>query len=114
MICELSLRVRAAPRERVYEGVFFEDFAAGVEALRELAQQHAAPDVARLSDEQETRMSLALAGSGGVKGRLGRLYLGARGYRDGLPGDLRLRGGAGTRSTPGARGRWRSRAPAAG
>lgn len=28
-------------------------------------------------------MSLALAGSGGVKGRLGRLYLGARGYRDG-------------------------------
>jgi alkyldihydroxyacetonephosphate synthase len=39
--------------------------------------------VARLSDEQETRMSLALAGSGGVKGRLGRLYLGARGYRNG-------------------------------
>ena len=29
VICELSLRVRAAPRERVYEGVFFEDFAAG-------------------------------------------------------------------------------------
>jgi alkyldihydroxyacetonephosphate synthase len=51
--------------------------------LRELAQQGASPDVARLSDEQETRMSLALAGSGGVKGRLGRLYLGARGYRDG-------------------------------
>jgi alkyldihydroxyacetonephosphate synthase len=83
VITELSLRVRAAPSERVYEGLFFEDFSAGVEVLRELAQQGASPDVARLSDEQETRMSLALAGSGGVKGRLGRLYLGARGYRDG-------------------------------
>jgi alkyldihydroxyacetonephosphate synthase len=83
VISELSLRVRAAPRERIYEGVFFEDFAAGAEALRALAQQGASPDVARLSDERETRMSLALAGSGGLKGRLGRLYLGARGYREG-------------------------------
>jgi alkyldihydroxyacetonephosphate synthase len=83
VITELSLRVRAAPRERIYEGVFFEDFAAGVEVLRTLAQEHASPDVARLSDEQETSMSLALAGSGGVKGRAGRLYLGARGYGEG-------------------------------
>ncbi|HEV2975607.1 MAG TPA: FAD-binding oxidoreductase [Solirubrobacteraceae bacterium] len=83
VITELSLRVREAPRERIYEGVFFEDFAAGVEALRALAQSGATPDVARLSDEPETRMSLALAGSGGVKGALGRLYLGARGYREG-------------------------------
>ena len=83
VIDELSLRVRAAPEERIYEGVFFEDFAAGVDALRALAQQHAMPDVARLSDEQETRMSLALAGTGGVKGRLGRAYLGVRGRGDG-------------------------------
>jgi len=83
VISELSLRVREAPSERVYEGIFFEDFAAGVALLRELAQHGATPDVARLSDEAETRMSLALAGSGGVRGRLGRLYLGARGYRDG-------------------------------
>jgi alkyldihydroxyacetonephosphate synthase len=83
VIDELSLRVRRAPVERVYEGVFFESFSAGAHALRELAQLHAAPDVARLSDEQETRMSLALAGSGGVKGRLGRVYLGARGYAGG-------------------------------
>ncbi len=83
VIDELALRVRPAPRERVYEGVFFTDFAAGVEALRALAQQRACPDVARLSDEAETRMSLALAGVGGMKGRLGRLYLGLRGYREG-------------------------------
>jgi alkyldihydroxyacetonephosphate synthase len=83
VIDELTLRVRHAPAERIYEGVFFESFAAGTQALRELAQRHCTPDVARLSDEQETRMSLALAGSGGVKGRLGRLYLGARGYGGG-------------------------------
>ncbi len=83
VISELSLRVRPAPRERIYEGVFFEDFAAGQQALRGLAREHALPEVARLSDEQETRMSLALAGSGGVKGRAGRAYLRLRGYRGG-------------------------------
>ena len=80
---ELSLRVRPAPARRVYEGAFFETFAAASQALRALAQRHAAPDVARLSDEPETRMSLALAGAGGLKGRLGRAYLGLRGYRGG-------------------------------
>jgi alkyldihydroxyacetonephosphate synthase len=94
VIDELSLRVRPAPSERVYEGVFFESFAAGVHAFRELAQRHAAPDVARLSDEQETRMSLALAGSGGAKGRLGRAYLGARGYAGGCLAILGFEGAA--------------------
>jgi alkyldihydroxyacetonephosphate synthase len=83
IISEVSLRVRAAPREKRYEGVFFRDFATGTEALRQLAREHALPDVARLSDESETRMSLALAGGDGVKSRLGTLYLGARGYSEG-------------------------------
>jgi alkyldihydroxyacetonephosphate synthase len=94
VISELTLRVRPAPRERLYEGVFFADFAAGVEALRGLAQQGACPDVARLSDEEETRMSLALAGAGGVKGRLGRAYLGLRGYRAGCLAILGFEGEA--------------------
>jgi alkyldihydroxyacetonephosphate synthase len=83
VISELSLRVRPAPRERIYEGVFFESFAAGEEAFRVLAREHALPEVARLSDAEETRMSLALAGSGGVKGRAGRAYLRLRGYSGG-------------------------------
>jgi alkyldihydroxyacetonephosphate synthase len=83
VISELALRVRPAPRERIYEGVFFEDFAAGCEALRALAREHAQPEVARLSDREETRMSLALAGTGGLKGRAGRAYLAVRGYRGG-------------------------------
>lgn len=83
VISELALRVRPAPRERIYEGVFFEDFTAGVHALRSLAREHALPDVARVSDEQETQVSLALAGSGGARGLVGRAYLGLRGYREG-------------------------------
>jgi alkyldihydroxyacetonephosphate synthase len=82
VITTVSLRVRRAPAERRYEGVMFESFAAGVQALRAMAQEHAMPDVARLSDVAETRMSMALAGGGGVKGRLGRAYLGARGRGD--------------------------------
>jgi alkyldihydroxyacetonephosphate synthase len=83
VISELSLRVRSAPGDRVYEGFMFEDFSSGVEVMRTLAQEHAAPDVARLSDRPETRMSLALAGTGGAKGRIGRAYMGLRGYGDG-------------------------------
>jgi alkyldihydroxyacetonephosphate synthase len=94
VISELALRVRPAPRERIYEGVFFEDFAAGSQTLRALAREHALPDVARLSDEQETRMSLALAGSGGLKGRLGRGYLQLRGYREGCLAILGFEGAA--------------------
>ncbi|MGA9313062.1 MAG: FAD-binding oxidoreductase [Solirubrobacteraceae bacterium] len=83
VIDELTLRVRRAPAARIYEGVFFESLEAGIHAFRELAQKRLTPEVARLSDEQETRMSLALAGSGGAKGRLGRAYLGMRGYGGG-------------------------------
>jgi alkyldihydroxyacetonephosphate synthase len=80
VITELALRVRQAPARSAYEALFFEDFASGREAFRMLAREHALPDVARLSDEAETRMSMALAGEGGLKGRLGRRYIAMRGY----------------------------------
>jgi alkyldihydroxyacetonephosphate synthase len=96
VIAELDLRVRAAPRECRYEGAFFADFPSGVGALRALAQEHAAPTVARLSDEAETRMTLAQAQAGGgthqahvgvrealqarAKSRAGAAYLRVRGY----------------------------------
>ena len=60
--------------------------------LRALAQQGASPDVARLSDEQETRMSLALAGIGRPEGALGQAVSRRARLRRGLPCDLRLRG----------------------
>jgi len=83
VISELALRVRPAPAARIYEGLFFENLEAGVQALEALSGEHALPDVTRLSDEHETRMSLALAGSEGIKRKLGRAYLGARGYGEG-------------------------------
>jgi alkyldihydroxyacetonephosphate synthase len=95
VISELALRVRTAPQERVYEGAFFEDFTAGGRTLRALAAEHCLPDVARVSDEAETRMSLALAGSGGLKGRLGRAYVGVRGYREGCLAILGFEGTTG-------------------
>ena len=93
VISEVSLRVRPAPASHAYEGVFFEDFASGWQALRTLARAHALPDVARLSDEAETRMSLALAGEGGLKGKLGRRYLGLRGYAGGCIAIVGFEGG---------------------
>jgi alkyldihydroxyacetonephosphate synthase len=83
VITEVALRVRPAPAARRFEGWFFRDFEEGVEALRVLEQEEAAPDVARLSDEPETRLSLALAGGEGLRARLGARYLRLRGYEGG-------------------------------
>jgi alkyldihydroxyacetonephosphate synthase len=93
VISEVSLRVRPAPRSEAYEGVFFETFDAARETLRTLAREHALPDVARVSDEAETRMSMALAGEGGLKGRLGRRYLDLRGYSSGCLAIVGFEGG---------------------
>ena len=46
-------------------------FEAGCEALRALVQAGVAPDIARLSDEDDTRTALAFAGSGRVGARRG-------------------------------------------
>jgi alkyldihydroxyacetonephosphate synthase len=75
VITSAALRVHPAPAERRYEGFMFPSFAAGAEALRLMEQRGIAPDVARLSDEHETRMSFALAGEGRLKGEIARLYL---------------------------------------
>jgi alkyldihydroxyacetonephosphate synthase len=76
--------LRAAPRPAVkrYEGFAFASFGEGAEAFRLLEQEGAAPDVARLSDEEETRLQLALAG-GGAKMRAAGVYLRARGVAGG-------------------------------
>jgi alkyldihydroxyacetonephosphate synthase len=75
VLTSVALRVHPLPAACRYEGWFATSFAEGVEALRALVQDGAAPDIARLSDEEETRTSLALAGGGG---RAARAYLRAR------------------------------------
>lgn len=82
-ITSVALRVRPRPAARRYEGWFFHAFGEGADALRVLAQRGLAPDVARLSDEAETRLGLALSGVAGWQARAGRAVLGARGYAGG-------------------------------
>jgi len=79
----VTVRIRPAPKLRRYEGWMAADFAAGAEALRELAQRDVLPDVARLSDENETRVSAALRGSGGTSRALAGAYLALRRRRGG-------------------------------
>jgi alkyldihydroxyacetonephosphate synthase len=83
VICEATLRVRALPAVRRYEGWSFRSFAEGCEALRVMEQADGSPDVARLSDEQETRLSFALASTGSATERAGRAYLRMRGHEGG-------------------------------
>jgi alkyldihydroxyacetonephosphate synthase len=74
VITRVALRVHPLPDEVHREGWSLPTFADGVEALRRLEQEGLAPEIARLSDEEETRLSLALTGTG----RLGRALLGGR------------------------------------
>jgi alkyldihydroxyacetonephosphate synthase len=83
VITDVSCRVRPSPRVRVYEGWIAEDFHAGREIVRDLAQRHEAPDVLRLSDEEETRVSLELAGTEGLRKRALDAYLSLRRRRGG-------------------------------
>ena len=76
-ITSVGLRVLRLPEARRYEGFAVRSFEAGWEALRTLAQAEIAPDVVRLSDEAETRMSFALAGNG-AKARAMGAVLGGR------------------------------------
>ena len=83
VITEVSCRVRPAPKLRLYEGWMAPDFAAGCEIVRELTQSHEAPDVLRLSDEEETRISLAMSRTEGLRRRGLDAYLALRRRRQG-------------------------------
>jgi alkyldihydroxyacetonephosphate synthase len=82
-ITRVALRVRPLPELTRYEGWIFPSFGAGAEVLRRLEQDGVAPDVARLSDEVETRMGFGLAGLGSLQAGALRAYLRARGVAHG-------------------------------
>src|SRR4051812_11974880 len=83
VVTEVTLRVRPQPTRRRYEGWMVPTWAAGLGALRELARRRDHPDITRLSDPDETRISLSLSSSGGVTPRLLTAYLRRRGVADG-------------------------------
>jgi alkyldihydroxyacetonephosphate synthase len=67
VITEVTVRVRRQADSPHYEAFFFRSWADGIAALRDLEQQRLAPDVARLSDDDETRVQLALSGASRVQ-----------------------------------------------
>ncbi|RKN47656.1 FAD-binding oxidoreductase [Micromonospora endolithica] len=62
IITDVTVRVRPLPAQSHHEGWRFESFAAGLDAVRRLAQDGPRPTVLRLSDEIETM--IGAAGSG--------------------------------------------------
>jgi alkyldihydroxyacetonephosphate synthase len=83
VITDVTVRVRPLPEERRYEGWFAESFEAGIELGRSLAQGDVLPDVFRLSDRDETRVSLAMSGLAGLKRSALEAYLKLRGRGEG-------------------------------
>jgi alkyldihydroxyacetonephosphate synthase len=94
VITEVTACVRPIPEERRYEAWIAPEFASGVEIVRELAQQRVLPDVVRLSDRNETRVALALSGTGGAARRMLAGYLRLRGRARGC---ILITGWEGTR-----------------
>jgi alkyldihydroxyacetonephosphate synthase len=69
VITRVALRVRPL-RDTAYDAWTVGSFMEGADLLRRLRQERIAPDIARLSDEEETRLSVALAGTGAVGRKL--------------------------------------------
>src|SRR4051812_17025149 len=64
VVTEVTLRGRRTPAVRVYEGWMAPSWEAGQQALRRIAQDGPHPDIARLSDPDETRVSMAMSSTG--------------------------------------------------
>ena len=83
VVPDVTVRVRPQPAVRRYEGWMAESFEAGAGIVRALAQGPGLPDVIRVSDEEETRVSMSLSGPRGAAGALFGAYLSARRRREG-------------------------------
>jgi alkyldihydroxyacetonephosphate synthase len=98
VITELRLRVRPRPASTGYEGWAFRSWAAGLAGLQRLARHDLLPDVVRLSDPDETRANLLMAGGAGARALRGTLRARRRGEGcllvvgwEGLPTIVRAR-----------------------
>ena len=85
VITEATVRAHPLPQVRRFSSRLFRSFEEGLAALRSMARDDALPDMAYLSDEEETRFMAAEAGvgpggAGGAMG-LGLKLLGLRGYQ---------------------------------
>ena len=99
IITQATLRIKRRPETTLPDAWFFPDFHSGATALREMEQDGLHPDIARLSDVNETEFGLAQLGSAVQRKGL-NAYLRARGVArpcllvlryDGRKSDARLR-----------------------
>lgn len=83
VITDVGVRIRPDPARKLYEGWFAAGLQDGIEIIRTMAQEGALPDVVRLSDRDETEVSLAMSGLAGAKRAGLDAYLKLRGRSDG-------------------------------
>jgi alkyldihydroxyacetonephosphate synthase len=83
VIPEVTVRIRPVPAVKRYEAWLIEDFEAGNEVIRSLAQRDRLPTIARVSDRSETEVSLGISGPSGLSGAALRSYLKLRGKGEG-------------------------------
>ena len=96
LLTEVTLRVRSRAAYEKFHAIFFPDWSAGFEAVRELAQSGVALSMLRYSNEVETETQLALVeGHEGALAWLAR-YLRFRGVRAGEGACLLLAGVTGS------------------
>ncbi len=81
IVTEATVRVAPLARAEEFRTLFFPDFDRGMNAVRRIAQSRLPFSMLRLSDEDETRTTLALAGSGRSRDAL-KWLLGRRGIAD--------------------------------
>lgn len=80
IITEATLRIKRQPEATIPDAWFFPDFASGAAALRLMEQTGVRPDIARLSDVNETAFGLSQLGSD-LQRKVVLTYLRARGVR---------------------------------
>lgn len=83
VLTEVTVRVRRTPAVRTFEGWMAPSWDAGLAALRRIAQDGPHPDIVRLSDPNETIVSMTMSSAGATTKRLLSAYLRMRRVRNG-------------------------------
>ncbi|AKU18954.1 alkyldihydroxyacetonephosphate synthase [Luteipulveratus mongoliensis] len=105
IITEATLRIKRQPASTLWDAWFFPDFASGAAALRLMEQTGLHPDIARLSDVNETAFGLAQLGSETQRKGL-MAYLKVRGIKTPCLMVLRYDGTASETKARKSAGRW--------